>query len=786
MPKPLAELLESNQALEVIPGVLYFASIGERLPNIDENLSQSGYSSTGCHKRCTSREEEIETAAATAAFDASLRDSVAAVERQVSEGQHAETLDSPKCVKISHCRRSSAVQNAILQRHLLQVDECSSSCCCVFENDVLYFSLGESASIRYRPFFADFGPLGLDCITRVCRYLEVLLGQCALYTWDTSLSGDGEVFGPTDSAPESFWHEVATLKNDQGGGDKFGMGRSTAAEGGNVPVVFCSGLGNHERANVACLAACFCVATLRWTAAQTWHIFQRAFPPIMSFRDASYGASSFPLMLPDILGGLQRAIKLGWYNVRTFDLQTFDKLREYGCCWIIPQMFMTFSSPVGEDGERSALVYAKLFQNLHVTKVMRLNKPLYNRDVFLKNGIDHVDLEFADGSVPSDSVINRFMKEVNSLLHPDEAVQTKRGREKSPKRHVSSRCQSKKCQGRRRISSEGAIAVHCHAGLGRTGTMACIYIIQRYGFSAREVIGWIRLCRPGSVIGAQQMFLEKFEYRVLRQGRQHDFMRSQYHARVVGSGVVDRLSSYSYQLHKPRRSLSPYPSLAHSPYPGSSSTDTRSTCRSPLYGLAHTGVSNAGATPLDPAETVGSGNRAQSSHSSNMLRRLRPPETHTPSLESLLNPAGIAPRRAVMSTRSRAKCTDSSDRDEVLCLPDAKEFEVLSMATAAEGLPLPSARSCCLRKKVASPTPVRLQALVGLSKNCGSAGASSIKTVASRFTMASHRRRPLETEVLSLSSTMGSRGEDLVAVNAIARAALSAPGIQREFGRYTA
>jgi len=60
---------------------------------------------------------------------------------------------------------------------------------------------------------------------------------------------------------------------------------------------------------------------------------------------------------------------------------------------------------------------------------------------------------------------------------------------------------------------KGSIAVHCKAGLGRTGSMIACYIMKHYKFPAAPFIGWIRLARPGSVLGPQQQFLcEKEAY----------------------------------------------------------------------------------------------------------------------------------------------------------------------------------------------------------------------------------------------------------------------------------
>jgi len=53
----------------------------------------------------------------------------------------------------------------------------------------------------------------------------------------------------------------------------------------------------------------------------------------------------------------------------------------------------------------------------------------------------------------------------------------------------------------------GAVAVHCKAGLGRTGSLIACYAMKHYRFSAPDFIAWIRIARPGSILGPQQHFL---------------------------------------------------------------------------------------------------------------------------------------------------------------------------------------------------------------------------------------------------------------------------------------
>lgn len=104
-----------------------------------------------------------------------------------------------------------------------------------------------------------------------------------------------------------------------------------------------------------------------------------------------------------------------------------------------------------------------------MTHVVRLNEAKYDRQKFIKAGIKHSDLFFIDGSTPSDAIVNEFLK-----LSEQES---------------------------------GAIAVHCKAGLGRTGTLIGCYAMKHFKFPAAAFIGWIRIARPGSILGPQQYYL---------------------------------------------------------------------------------------------------------------------------------------------------------------------------------------------------------------------------------------------------------------------------------------
>lgn len=291
----------------------------------------------------------------------------------------------------------------------------------------------------YEPFYADFGPLNLGATYRFCQILNTKLN-------DPELS--------------------------------------------KKCIVYYSSLDPQKRSNSVTVIGVYAVYYLRFTPDEACKLVSSIYPPLLPFRDASYGGCTYGLTAADVIRGMYKALIHQFVDFVTFDLeeyQHYEKVENGDLNEILPGKFIAFSGPSAtrlEIGDGLYTLapedYHSIFRKKGITAIVRLNKKVYDRRQFTCAGFKHYDMYFMDGGTPTEAILRRFM----------EVAETE----------------------------TGGLAVHCKAGLGRTGTLIGCYIMKHYRFQAAELIGYLRVCRPGTIIGPQQYYLKEMEQRMWRLG----------------------------------------------------------------------------------------------------------------------------------------------------------------------------------------------------------------------------------------------------------------------------
>ena len=249
------------------------------------------------------------------------------------------------------------------------------------------------------------------------------------------------------------------------------------------------------------MLACYMVLIQNWPPHLALAPIAQVDPPLMPFRDAGYSQADYGITVQDVVYGVWKAKEEKCCDLDNFDLDLYEKYErvEHGDFnWITPN-FLAFASPqhtpvakIEEGSDLYPLLPRDLdavethpllpqpfknvlthFSEKNIGLVVRLNSHLYSPSYFEALGIKHLDMIFDDGTCPPLTTVRKFIR----LAHETITVKKK------------------------------GIAVHCKAGLGRTGCLIGAYLIYRHGFTANEVISFMRFMRPGMVVGPQQHWL---------------------------------------------------------------------------------------------------------------------------------------------------------------------------------------------------------------------------------------------------------------------------------------
>uniref|UniRef100_A0A3P9BHM0 Cell division cycle 14B n=1 Tax=Maylandia zebra TaxID=106582 RepID=A0A3P9BHM0_9CICH len=267
-----------------------------------------------------------------------------------------------------------------------------------------------------------------------------------------------------------------------------------------------------KQANAAYLIGSYAVMHLNMLPEEAYSLLMSRNSSYIPFRDASFGTCMYNLNILDCLRGVHKALHYGWLDFSNFDVEEYEhyeRAENGDLNWIIPGKFLAFSGPHPKSKIENGYplhapeAYIPYFRKHNITTIIRLNKKMYDARRFTDSGFEHQDLFFVDGSTPNDSIVRTFLNI---------------------------------CE-----NAEGAIAVHCKAGLGRTGTLIACYMMKHYRLTAAEAIAWIRICRPGSIIGPQQNFVEEKQNSLWAEG--DVFREKMLNERENGKMAVTRILS---------------------------------------------------------------------------------------------------------------------------------------------------------------------------------------------------------------------------------------------------
>eukprot|EP00825_Cyclidium_porcatum_P041761 TRINITY_DN554_c0_g3_i3.p1 TRINITY_DN554_c0_g3~~TRINITY_DN554_c0_g3_i3.p1 ORF type:complete len:484 (-),score=65.11 TRINITY_DN554_c0_g3_i3:92-1516(-) len=280
-------------------------------------------------------------------------------------------------------------------------------------------------------------------------------------------------------------------------------------EKNNTPICVLTGTNPEKSVNSALLMCSFLIISKKYSPEMAFQYFEPIHAQLTAYRDSTGDpVCHYQCDLIDCLRGLYFAFKLQWFNFGQFDVAEYEKLSQKGygdINEILPGIY-AFSGPLSQrplnqmGNVYTPDDYIPMFNRYNIKLVIRLNPPQYDENIFKQNGIDHKDLIFEDGTAPSEVIcmltqINLLSRLIFIYILDQYFLFSFFFQEIIDQflDYVE--------------NAQGAVAIHCKSGLGRTGTLIGMYAMKHYHISAADFIGWVRIVRPGSIHGPQQFNL---------------------------------------------------------------------------------------------------------------------------------------------------------------------------------------------------------------------------------------------------------------------------------------
>ena len=270
-------------------------------------------------------------------------------------------------------------------------------------------------------------------------------------------------------------------------------------ENGTRNLVFCATKRPYDLTHAALMLGTYMILRLKYSVEDVASSFIGL--KIEEYRNDS--SSSVSISILDCWLSVKRSKTLGWFKLPSYHApfrwgmidrdayHHYDNPLNADLHEVVPGKIVLFRGPKDLGGadfqdrldngtfvcrDFSPAYYAGFFADLGVSTVVRLNSPHYDPRAFTDRGIDHFDLDFGGQPTPSPVAVSAFFKIVDG--------------------------------------ARGAVAVHGREGVGRAATLAALYLMRSHRFKAREAMAWLRIMRPGSVLGEQERYLVEVEHSV--------------------------------------------------------------------------------------------------------------------------------------------------------------------------------------------------------------------------------------------------------------------------------